>query len=123
MNPNRFTKENFLWLPLACMVILDTIYLLFVVFMFFVGITDKNPIAMELVNERPMLFIASTLITRGLGIAIILISNAIGVVIGLFATLFMRRPFSRIWKRRIGFFLIFFYILIFGTFIFLVLRY
>lgn len=119
---SRLTKENFVWMPLLFLVIPNIVYLFLVAFMFFIGLTDKNLMTIQERSESPLLFIASTIIMMGWGLRFILISNGIGIGVGLLAALFIRKPFSRLWKRRIGFFLAFFYILIVGSFVFLILR-
>lgn len=116
-------RENFLWTPLLLVAISNVLYLFLLVFVFFVSIISKNPRDIETMHDYPLLFIASTIIIMGWGIRFILISNGIGIILGFLSAPLVKRPFPEIWKRRIVFFLISFYVLIFGSLTFLMVKY
>lgn len=115
--PQR-SKANFLWLPLSLIVLGNFLYLILAFFGMFMVISEGKADF-----SKPGLFIASSVIIMGFGLPVILISDAIGAIIGFAVALFIRKPLPKWLKRFIGWFLVFFYTLIGSSLIFLMTKY
>lgn len=109
MVQQKFLKENFIWLPLLIIAVLDLIYLF--TFGFLQMLTrylEGDPLA----SRELIVFIADSVIVRGAGLPVILGAIVCGACIGLIAALFRKKPLDSSLKKRIVYFLILFYLLI-----------
>lgn len=108
-------KENFLWLPLLFVAISDSIYLVLISFSLLIGLVQYGlvTIVKDFIDIVTMI---------GWGFLLILVLNGVGVVAGSLTAIFFKRPISKAWKKRIGIFLISFYTVAMGMFVFVVTR-
>lgn len=117
----KFPKENLLWVPLVIVSLVNFFYMLLALLTLYMGITDINLRTIELRQEYPLRFFLTTIILEGWGMPVIVFSNLGGAITGLLLALVYRKRISEYRKKSIKIFLIFFYTIIFGSFIFLVL--
>lgn len=111
----RILRENFLWIPLLIVASFNLLYFAFFgVFQIFIRILEGEPTR----GTSYLVFIASALTVEGWGLPLIFVSNAFGVGIGLLAAVFIRTPFPNSFKRNISWFLVIFYTLLIGSFLY-----